>query len=263
MVLFTVELKELTGSHDPFADDVSSAHHHRHVPGCRPGHLAALGNQAWTRPPYFRCDAAHRRPNNPAPPNLVVWRTYFFPNFSLNVSNLAWVEAVDVLNKPQIVFNASHLIIKLSYLALYLSLVPNRRSRIVVYGAVAFVIIVGATFICLSIFLCTPISRGWDKSVPGTCINDEAFLLNNAVFNMVADAIVFAVPLPMLWSLQRMDDPTDLTGWNLVSWKLMSFWSSSSCAALDPGWHIFVRCCVSNLTTNSQKDRQTAGRVII
>ena len=94
--------------------------------------------------------------------------------------------------------------IKLSYLVLYLSLMPNRRSRHVVYGAIGFVVSVGITFICLSIFMCTPISRGWDKAVPGTCIDDKTFLVTNAVFNMAADAIVFMVPVPMLWGLQRM-----------------------------------------------------------
>ena len=102
--------------------------------------------------------------------------------------------------------------IKLSYLALYLSLMPDRKSRYAVYGAIGFVVSVGITFICLSIFMCTPISRGWDKAVPGTCINDKAFLLTNAVFNMAADAIVFMVPVPMLWGLQRTI-PTTLAVW--------------------------------------------------
>ncbi|KAK3385854.1 hypothetical protein B0H63DRAFT_188443 [Podospora didyma] len=101
-----------------------------------------------------------------------------------------------------IMFNLSHLLIKLSYLALYLCLTPNRRIRIATYGGIAFVTAVGVTFTCLSIFMCTPIIRGWDKSVLGTCINDEAFLFSNATFNMAADIIVFVIPIPMLWGLQ-------------------------------------------------------------
>jgi hypothetical protein len=95
------------------------------------------------------------------------------------------------------------MLIKFSYLAFYLCLMPDRRSRMVVYAGFAFVAAVGITFTTLSIFMCTPIQRGWDKSVPGTCIDDAGFLLSNAVFNMAADVVVFLMPTPRLLSLQR------------------------------------------------------------
>jgi hypothetical protein len=110
----------------------------------------------------------------------------------------------------QIVFNLSHMCIKFSYLAFYLCLMPDRRSRVVVYAGFAFVAAVGITFTALSIFLCTPVQRGWDKSVPGRCIDDASFLLSNAAFNMVADMVVFLMPVPTLWSLQREHAPTCL-----------------------------------------------------
>jgi hypothetical protein len=75
---------------------------------------------------------------------------------------------------------------------------PTGKGRMAVYGGTAFVVAVGITFICLSIFICSLISRGWDKSVPGICINDTAILLSNAAFNMAADVIVFIIPVPML-----------------------------------------------------------------
>jgi len=95
------------------------------------------------------------------------------------------------------------LIIKLSYFAFYLRLMPDRRKRTAVYAGAGFVIAVGITFTTLSIFMCTPIQRGWDKSVPGTCVDGPGFLLSNSALNMVADAVVFIMPIPALWTLHR------------------------------------------------------------
>ncbi len=97
--------------------------------------------------------------------------------------------------------------IKLSYLAFYLCLMLHRKSRMVVYAGIVFVTAVGITFTALSIFMCTPIQRGWDKSIPGTCIHEPTFLFSNSAFNMAADAVVFLIPIPTLWSLQREKRP--------------------------------------------------------
>jgi rhodopsin domain-containing protein len=97
----------------------------------------------------------------------------------------------------------SHLIIKLSYFAFYLRLLPDPRQRLAVYAGTAFVAAVGITFTVISVFMCTPIQRGWDKSVPGTCVDAPGFLLSNAALNMVADAVVFLMPIPTLWTLHR------------------------------------------------------------
>jgi len=52
--------------------------------------------------------------------------------------------------------------------------------------------------------MCTPIERGWDKTVPGTCVDDTSFLLSNSFLNMAADALVFIMPIPALWQLHRI-----------------------------------------------------------
>lgn len=88
---------------------------------------------------------------------------------------------------------------------------PDRRNRIAIYAGAGFVVAVGITFTVLSVFMCSPIARGWDKSIPGTCVDGETFLLCNAAFNMAADVVVFVLPLPTLWGLQREPSP-DLVG---------------------------------------------------
>jgi hypothetical protein len=93
--------------------------------------------------------------------------------------------------------------IKFSYLAFYLCLMPDRRSRIFVYAGIAFVAAIGITFTTLAIFMCTPIQRGWDRTIEGTCVEEQPYLFSNAAFNMAADVMVFVMPIPTLWGLQR------------------------------------------------------------
>ena len=110
----------------------------------------------------------------------------------------------------QFVFNLAHMLIKFSYLSFYLYLmtpVAHPKSRLVVYVGIVFVALGGIVLMALALFLCTPIQRNWDKSVPGTCINESGFLFSGATFNMVADVLVFVMPIPTLWSLQRKQRP--------------------------------------------------------
>jgi len=64
-----------------------------------------------------------------------------------------------------------------------------------------FVVAVGITFTALSIFMCIPVQRGWDKSVPGKYIDEFRFLFCNAAFNIVADIAIFIILIPTLWRL--------------------------------------------------------------
>ncbi|KAK5652045.1 hypothetical protein OQA88_10948 [Cercophora sp. LCS_1] len=99
-------------------------------------------------------------------------------------------------------FNLSHMFIKFSYLAFYLCIMPERRGRTFLYAGAAFVGAVGITFTVLSIFMCTPVQRGWDKTIEGTCVEEQPYLFSNAAFNMAADVLVFVMPIPTLWALQ-------------------------------------------------------------
>ena len=58
-----------------------------------------------------------------------------------------------------------------------------------------------ATFFA-KIFLCVPRARIWNKSVPGTCLDNAAVLNTNGIFNLLTDVIILLVPLKAVWSLQ-------------------------------------------------------------
>lgn len=49
---------------------------------------------------------------------------------------------------------------------------------------------------------CRPLSRKWDKSVPGTCYDDATFVIANVTIAMVTDIIVLAIPTWMIYDLQ-------------------------------------------------------------
>ena len=72
-----------------------------------------------------------------------------------------------------------------------------------IFAATALVVGGGISFTVSSIFMCFPIEKGWDPSVPGKCIDRNAWVYVNTAYNMVADVVVFLLPIPTLWSLQR------------------------------------------------------------
>ncbi|GLI77199.1 hypothetical protein PoHVEF18_005485 [Penicillium ochrochloron] len=49
---------------------------------------------------------------------------------------------------------------------------------------------------------CSPISKLWDSSIPGRCINEIAFFRWNGVGNMLLDVLILCLPYPMAWCLQ-------------------------------------------------------------
>ncbi|KAL6230312.1 hypothetical protein BDW75DRAFT_234496 [Aspergillus navahoensis] len=55
--------------------------------------------------------------------------------------------------------------------------------------------------ICCFVFACRPISKAWNTTVPGQCISRPAIFLAVAVFNIVCDLCLIALPLPLISSL--------------------------------------------------------------
>lgn len=51
-------------------------------------------------------------------------------------------------------------------------------------------------------FICNPIEKVWDFTLPGTCLNFRRLWLGNGLPNLIIDVIILVLPLPMLWKLQ-------------------------------------------------------------
>ncbi len=56
-----------------------------------------------------------------------------------------------------------------------------------------------ATF-CAAVWQCTPISRAWDKTIPGTCIDITKNWYANAGFSIATDLIILMLPMQPLYA---------------------------------------------------------------
>lgn len=50
----------------------------------------------------------------------------------------------------------------------------------------------------VSIFSCTPVTKAWKTSQPGTCINAHAFLYSTAICNIITSLLLISIPIPLL-----------------------------------------------------------------
>lgn len=51
-------------------------------------------------------------------------------------------------------------------------------------------------------FICSPIEKVWNFTLPGKCLNFKHLWLGNGLPNLIIDVIILVLPLPMLWKLQ-------------------------------------------------------------
>jgi hypothetical protein len=71
---------------------------------------------------------------------------------------------------------------------------------------------------CLSVFItvllqCRPIALNWNKQLSGTCINPKPFFFGNAISNLIIDAVILALPIPMVLQLQlRLSQKLSILG---------------------------------------------------
>jgi hypothetical protein len=53
-----------------------------------------------------------------------------------------------------------------------------------------------------SFLLCRPLNYFWNKTVDGTCGDQNAAYLSIAVIELVNDFVIVILPMPVLWKLQ-------------------------------------------------------------
>lgn len=51
-------------------------------------------------------------------------------------------------------------------------------------------------------FMCNPIQKAWETSLPGTCLNTGLLWTGSGATSLIIDVIILLLPLPMLWKLQ-------------------------------------------------------------
>lgn len=53
-----------------------------------------------------------------------------------------------------------------------------------------------------TIFMCNPVEKNWNPTVPGHCGPTSALWIGSAVPNVVIDLMILILPLPKIWGLQ-------------------------------------------------------------
>lgn len=91
---------------------------------------------------------------------------------------------------------------KASILAQYLRIFSSRNTRICCYVLLMLLV----PTVCWSIFggtfLCRPVAKLWEPSIPGRCMDPQKYWLSAAGVNMGMDFTVLLLPLPAITQLR-------------------------------------------------------------
>ena len=96
---------------------------------------------------------------------------------------------------------------KLSFLALYLRIFTIRYQRVAIRFAAAM--LAGHVFAMFvsTLLMCQPISAIWDPwHSAGDCLNITTLVVYCCVSNIVIDALLVLLPVPMIWNLRMQRD---------------------------------------------------------
>ncbi|MCJ1317914.1 hypothetical protein MMC15_003241 [Xylographa vitiligo] len=102
----------------------------------------------------------------------------------------------------QPVWGAANALVKISILHLYVTIFPNPTFRKICYVMMAVSTVFFVTILLEVFLLCMPFVYNWDKTIEGTCGNQTLALLMIGSANLIIDAIIVVLPLPLLWRLQ-------------------------------------------------------------
>lgn len=93
-------------------------------------------------------------------------------------------------------------ITKASILTQYLRIFSNRLTRIFCY--ILLILLVPAACWCIfaGTFLCSPVAKLWEPSLPGHCMDPRVYWLSAAAVNISMDFTVLLLPLPAIAQLR-------------------------------------------------------------
>ena len=104
----------------------------------------------------------------------------------------------------QVLFSFSVTLVKMSILCFYRRIFCSTKTFIAINATGCFLI---AWFLAqfISVMLsCRPIEYFWDKTIPdGKCINENIVSYAITAASLLADLIIFGIPIPSLLGLKR------------------------------------------------------------
>lgn len=91
---------------------------------------------------------------------------------------------------------------KISLLLLYYRVFRFGYVKSAAYAIGALVVLLAVVSTFLTGFLCVPLSKVWDDSLPGHCLDQQNLRIFNSVSTIVTDIIILCLPMPQIWKLQ-------------------------------------------------------------
>jgi hypothetical protein len=103
----------------------------------------------------------------------------------------------------QISYKASINLTKCCILLLYLHIF--QQIRWFKWACWVLIFVIGAycvASVIATVFQCSPLARAFDKSIPGSCIDNSQFWYANAGFSIATDIVILLLPMPLVYGLQ-------------------------------------------------------------
>lgn len=70
------------------------------------------------------------------------------------------------------------------------------------YILVGMITIFWASGFFTLIFRCTPVSKSWDRSKPGTCLPYKPYCVSVGLVHVFFDFAIMILPMPIIWQLK-------------------------------------------------------------
>lgn len=129
---------------------------------------------------------------------------------TLPISNIVMMAKFLVVAEILYVFNLVWT--KLSILFMYYRIFrfPYFKRWAYIIGTFVILWVICITF--LFIFICVPVQKLWNPSLPGRCINQVGTWIANAASTILTDLMILLLPVPQVWKLQlRLSEKLALT----------------------------------------------------
>ncbi|KAF6821751.1 integral membrane protein [Colletotrichum musicola] len=91
---------------------------------------------------------------------------------------------------------------KVSIVALYARVFPDRKFQIFNKLVLAFLVLHGLVFVFVIMFECAPIASIWDRTLERKCVDLNAVAMSSAILSIAEDVVILAMPMHQLSSLQ-------------------------------------------------------------
>lgn len=106
------------------------------------------------------------------------------------------------LLSAEILYNPAIATTKFSILLLYRRIFPVRSFVIIVWCVGAFIAAYSTAAAVVNLLQCLPIQAGWEPSPQSRCVKLNVELIILSSINVVTDATILVLPMPLVWRLQ-------------------------------------------------------------